>query len=132
MKMIEKEDQLAILQRQLEQEEISQANAAKESANYQRLAAAAQRRAGMIKRQIEALKTTPATTSKITVSDHAIVRYLERAHGLDMDNVRTEMLDPKTTMSMAFLNGAKGKINANGLVYVVENNAVITVLPGDA
>jgi hypothetical protein len=62
------------------------------------------------------------------VSDHAVLRWLERVHGLDVAGTRAEML-------RAVAGGAAGP---DGMVYVgncsvvVDNGAIVTVYPKGA
>lgn len=60
-------------------------------------------------------------SDKIWVSDHAILRYLERAHYIDVGAVRQEML------SMIYGAKAFGSFKFAG--FVVRNNTVVTYLP---
>lgn len=62
---------------------------------------------------------------EVRISDHAIVRYMERVYGLDLDALRREMLTPDREHMIRM--GAK-KIKAGDHVFIVENSVVITVL----
>jgi hypothetical protein len=59
------------------------------------------------------------------VSDHAVVRYMERVLGLDVDAIRREILTPERAQAIKF--GAH-VIKAEGYVLRVEKNVVVTVL----
>lgn len=63
------------------------------------------------------------------VSDHAIIRYLERVEGLDVDSIRKKILTP-------FISDAArlGALSAStgGFKYVFKNSTVITVIPRSA
>lgn len=64
---------------------------------------------------------------RVKISDHALVRYLERVHGIDMDVLRRRLLtDQRARM---ILRGAK-KIKADGFDMIVENNTVVTIHGG--
>jgi septal ring factor EnvC (AmiA/AmiB activator) len=55
---------------------------------------------------------------EIAVTDHALVRYAERYHGLPMEQIREELRQK--------LSGAIGNIRVDG--FVIKNNAVVTYL----
>lgn len=59
------------------------------------------------------------------VSDHALVRYLERVMGLDVESIRREIMT--TERAEAIMMGAK-KIIADKHVYIIENGVIVTVL----
>lgn len=66
----------------------------------------------------------------LRVTDHALVRFLERAGGLDVEAVRAHL-----AVSLAraagvadTLHARRYTIQADGLRYVVESGAVVTVL----
>jgi hypothetical protein len=65
-----------------------------------------------------------------TVSDHALLRYLQRVKGVDLDAIRAEILSP--TMRAAIQAGASA-VNINGHLYAIRNDGcVVTVLPAGA
>jgi hypothetical protein len=133
MENIDKTARLAALRQQLVEEEMNLQAAKEAAAKAQRGASRSDKLIAMIRRQIEAVEKAAPMPGMPAVSDHAVVRYLERAHGLNIDGVKAEMLDARTCASIQFLNGAHAKINANGLIYVVEHGTVITVYEnGDA
>ena len=69
----------------------------------------------------------------IKVSDHALVRFLERSGSADFDNVRVAIATGlERGRAAAERIGAKAYvINAEGLQFVVEDEVLITVLePG--
>jgi hypothetical protein len=68
---------------------------------------------------------------RVQVSDHAVVRYLERRLGLDLDAVRAEIAPPDTHAAVRALGGSgdfpvTGKHGAHTLV--VKDHVVVTVL----
>ena len=71
------------------------------------------------------ISLTPKTPAVPQVSDHALVRYLERHHGFDLDKFRAEILTEERKQAIS--QGAT-KIKANGLQFKVENNVVVTVI----
>ncbi len=70
----------------------------------------------------------------LSVSDHALVRFLERAGALDVEGLRATL-----TLSLAraadaaeSLGLAEFTVKADGLSYLVSRGIVITVMPDDA
>jgi hypothetical protein len=61
----------------------------------------------------------------VQVSDHAIVRYLKRVEGLDLDIIRAEIL-----AIPAAACGAK-VLRQGGNAYIIQGNTIVTVLPDD-
>lgn len=61
---------------------------------------------------------------KPTITDHALVRYLERKHGIDMEALRKAILsDIGATLELGV-----SSVTIEGIRYVVKNKAVVTVL----
>lgn len=61
----------------------------------------------------------------VRVSDHGIVRYLERVKGMDISAIRDEMLTPERIDAIE--NGAT-RIIIGGHKFVVQNKTIVTVL----
>jgi hypothetical protein len=71
----------------------------------------------------------------LRVTDHALVRMLERGGRLDVEALRAELTSSlERAVAAARLMGAtRVHIHADGLVYVVEDDTLVTVLaPGMA
>ncbi len=68
----------------------------------------------------------------IEISDHALVRFLDRAGGLDVEGVRAHLADSlgRSFDAARRIGVAHYTIHADGLIYVVRNGVVVTVLPG--
>lgn len=62
----------------------------------------------------------------LDVSDHAVLRELERAHGIPVEALRTAIA-AKTHAARAM--GACGLV-ADGLRYVIRDGIVVTVIDG--
>lgn len=62
----------------------------------------------------------------LDVSDHAVLRELERVHGIDVESVR-KGIARKTRRGRA--SGAAGVL-LDGIRYVLRDGVVITVLDG--
>lgn len=61
------------------------------------------------------------------ITDHAVLRYLERAYGLDVPAVRAEMDSPALVAAEAF--GANIILAKGGVRLVLRSGRVTTVLP---
>lgn len=59
------------------------------------------------------------------VSDHAVLRWLERVHGLDVAKTRAEMLRAVA----AGATGPDGMVYVGNCSVVVEDGAIVTVYP---
>ncbi|WP_425087013.1 hypothetical protein [Stappia sp.] len=60
------------------------------------------------------------------VSDHAVLRYIERIYGLDVDAVRRHIADEVASAAAA------GAITARirGASYVIRDGVVVTIING--
>lgn len=65
----------------------------------------------------------------LNVSDHAVLRYLERVKGLDVEKLRREIADEVGAGSQVAGDRIRGK---NRFVFVIRGNVVSTVLPATA
>jgi hypothetical protein len=72
-------------------------------------------------------------SARLRISDHAVVRFLQRAGGLDIDALRAAMADGlDRAVGMAEeLRAERYTIVVGGLRYVVERGTLVTVLDGD-
>jgi len=61
------------------------------------------------------------------ISDHAVLRYLERRHGLDVEKVREEMNSPALEIADAF--GCPVVIGKYGQRLLIRDGVVVTTLP---
>jgi len=61
------------------------------------------------------------------VSDHALVRYLERVYGIDMDAIRSEILTPVVQIAEGF--GCGTIIGKHGCRVMIRDGVVTTVVP---
>lgn len=59
------------------------------------------------------------------VSEHAVLRWLERVDGIDTEAVRARILDGNTASSIKFAKS--GKVTKCGVTLIFKNNTVITV-----
>lgn len=58
----------------------------------------------------------------LQITDHALVRYLERVHGMDLDAVRNEML---ADLGPCIIDPEFAAIR-HGLIYQVRGGRVVT------
>lgn len=59
------------------------------------------------------------------VSEHAILRYLERVKGVDLDALKHEIMDDKTVENIKFLKS--GKIKRAEYDMVIQDNVVVSI-----
>ena len=64
------------------------------------------------------------TLADVRVSDHAVVRWLERVHGIDMEFFRDEI---RAIAGPAAAVGAAA-LRKDGFVYKLSDGAVVTVV----
>lgn len=64
------------------------------------------------------------------VSDHAILRYLERVCGVDIEAIRAQMTSPAIDQAAAF--GCDTIIRGDGSRFKLHGDIVVTVLPKKA
>ncbi|MCO4053423.1 MAG: hypothetical protein HEQ16_05110 [Bosea sp.] len=71
--------------------------------------------------------------TRLRISDHALVRFLERAGGLDIDAVRAAMAEGlgRAAGMAEEMRAGRYTIVVDGLRYVVERGTLVTVLDGD-
>lgn len=62
-----------------------------------------------------------------TITDHAVLRYLERVHNVDVEAIRKEMLCPGISTAIEF--GCDTVKLGNGARLKIRDSMVTTVLP---
>lgn len=75
-----------------------------------------------VKAEIDRMQAGPPI-----VTEHAILRYLERKYGFDIETIKREILPDKVIDQYKVLGG--GKYPVDGFKVVIKNNAVVTILP---
>jgi len=68
----------------------------------------------------------------ISVTDHAVVRWIERAHGIDVPAIRRQIVGKVTrSVDLAEQLDERGNVTVvlDGVRYVVRDHRVITILP---
>jgi hypothetical protein len=68
-----------------------------------------------------------ASIDDVRVSDHVIIRWLERVRGVDVEAIRREIL---AEAGPAAAMGAK-TVRKAGRTFVIERGCIVTVLHGD-
>ena len=88
-------------------------------------------------RNYDKMKTELETVNKsilriepkpLTVSDHALVRYMERISGLSLDNLRTEIL---TEVNSFYISLGDGQYPVNTRFKAVVKSGNIVTIKGD-
>ena len=72
----------------------------------------------------------PQPAQAVTVSDHALVRYIERVLGVDVEQIRAEMLPPDAAAGLRRLGSGRYPMRGPDGPYhvVVKDGTVVTVL----
>jgi len=60
-----------------------------------------------------------------SISDHAILRYLERIGGVDVEGLRTKLLTPELQSAM---RSQANKYTCDGITYMLRDNTVVTIV----
>lgn len=71
-------------------------------------------------------------TQLIGVTDHAVVRWIERAHGFDIAAIRRQIVGKVTrSVDLAERLDERGNVTVvlDGVRYVVRDHRVVTILP---
>lgn len=62
----------------------------------------------------------------IEVTDHALIRYIERIYGLDVDRLKAEIASEEVT-ELIRKNRGKGKIPKDDYHLVLDNYKIVTI-----
>lgn len=71
-------------------------------------------------------KDKPKPKTKIHVSDHAVLRYLERVKGFDIDSIKDEMVTHELRVLVAGFGG-EGEFPGPGCRFLLKDKTIITV-----
>lgn len=67
------------------------------------------------------------------VTDHAVLRYMERLLNVDVERVRQAILDamntPRSGDTFSFVGDASCRITVDGVTYCVRGGAITTCYP---
>lgn len=73
------------------------------------------------------LRPRTPSLADVTVSDHVVIRWLERVMDFDLDAVRAAII---TEAGPAAALGAKS-VRKGGRTFIIESGCIVTVLHGD-
>lgn len=65
--------------------------------------------------------------TELQVTDHAVVRYIERFYQLDLDGIKKEIISDVEKFD-GYLKNGTGKISTDKLSYVIKDNKIITLI----
>lgn len=91
----------------------------------------AQRRESELRREktnlAEKVKSLQESTEEPIVSEHALLRYIERVYNIDMDEIRKEILSP-TVLTLVKTLGKNGRVPLEkGGRAVFKDGVVVTI-----
>ena len=92
-------------------------------ANDQRVLASKKKAIENIKSQIQAI----SANKEITISEHALLRYLERVSKIDTDSVKKTIITPELIKMVETLGG-NGKYPVGDITLVMRDYVVTTIL----
>lgn len=75
------------------------------------------------KEEIAKINNDPLTK----VSEHAVLRYIERVKGVNTDNIAEDILHPKVKEMIQTLGGSGSYPHPDGFNVVMKNNTVVTI-----
>lgn len=128
---VSKAQELKALRTQLAKAQGELLAAKSEAGTAQRKVATLGKTIDSIAARIEALEKEPIVVGDVHVSEHALLRYLERVRGIDLTEVRAEMLGKDTKRLIQFAAGNSSRVKRPGFTLIVENNTVVTVYGED-
>jgi len=80
-----------------------------------------------LKRVTTRIKDFEQSIKDMTVTDHAMVRYFERVLGIDIEEVKKQILTENVVTMARSLGNGKYPIE-NGCRVIVQNNSVVTIV----
>lgn len=72
-----------------------------------------------------ALALTPKPKAHVTVSDHAVLRYLERKYSLNIPEIKSEILTPQRA---AMIEAGATEISVDNMRFKVQGNTIVTAI----
>lgn len=79
-----------------------------------------------LKKWRKAAKNPEIKMVSARLTEHAVVRYLERVEGLDIEAVKARILTPEAIVTIEEIGGT-GKFASNGVLYVVSQGKILTI-----
>lgn len=71
-------------------------------------------------------RIVPLSMTEPVVSEHALLRYIERVMGLDLDAIRQQILNDKNRAAIAFAGNCR--IKSGGVELIVKDRTVVSVV----
>lgn len=68
---------------------------------------------------------------KLTVSEHAIIRYVERVLGINIEDIENKILNQTTCHLVEELGNGRYPCNNGKFMIVVKDGCVVTVIGDD-
>lgn len=124
MSTVQTAQELKGLQTQLAKARAEESTLKTEAAALQRKHTQARHAVQALEKRIEELSRT---APEPTVSEHAMLRYLERVKGVDMEAVRQEILGNGTAEAITFAGNGRIKKGGTDITLIVQNSVVVTV-----
>ena len=124
MNTVQTAQELKGLQTQLSKARAEESTLKTEAAALQRKHTQARQAVQSLEKRIEELSRT---APEPTVSEHALLRYLERVKGVDLEALRQEILDNGTADAIAFAGNGRIKKGGTDITLIVQNSVVVTV-----
>lgn len=116
--------ELKALQTRLKEAEVEAEGFIEKARLANEAASAALKRRDTIRASIQALEES---TKEPIVTEHALLRYIERFMSVDLESVRRAILTDQAVKLIKFTR--TGKINTDGRRLIVKNGTVVTVEP---
>jgi len=76
-------------------------------------------------RQLSIELESGGASGEVRVSDHAVLRYIERVLKFDIDAVRRQILTPER---IGYIKAGACRINVDGTTFVVRDKTIVTTL----
>lgn len=67
--------------------------------------------------------------NEVIITDHAILRFLERTKLIDLNKIKNEILNDNVKKTIEILGS--GKFSTNDVILVVKDKVIVTVLKGN-
>lgn len=90
-----------------------------------------QRELDIKRKQIEDCQTEISkleNSVRVVVSDHAVVRYLERNKGIDIEELKKEILTEKVVNFIHYFKGTGTFPGGNNMSYIVKDYVITTIV----
>jgi len=75
-----------------------------------------------IRKNLEAIKKF---STKLSISDHALVRFIERKTGINIEDLKKELL-PQRVIDLIG-ESSDARITHNAITYVIKSHVIVTI-----